>query len=386
VVARLLRAGETRERQETSGTTDHEEAKQKLRRRLGEIADGKRQPGRLERRTVHEVLDLVRKDRADTGRVPPPGHLEALDQELGHIRALRLDREMLDDVVRKWKRDGATWATRKPKNPREPGKLRPLSGGTCNRYMGTLRRGFTLAREKWGLLTALTFPHEKETARGRYLPPDVFQRIVNAMPAGGARDVCELAYLLGVRKGQLRKTERANVVVKGIGTPRERWELQWRGDQTKAGKRDGVPHAVALTGRALDIVRRAYADERESCGFLFHTNRCSTWTHRHHPGDPCLGRLLWEWEQACADAGVPSGWKRGGFVFHNTRHSAVTNMNAAGIPDTVATTITGHRTLLTYKRYGIRQESVQRAALEKHEQYVQSITPSADETTGRKAG
>jgi hypothetical protein len=61
-------------------------------------------------------------------------------------------------------------------------------------------------------------------------------------------------------------------------------------------------------------------------------------------------------------------------------------MNAAGIPDTVATTITGHRTLLTYKRYGIRQESVQRDALEKHEQYVQSITGTETITTGRKAG
>ena len=77
--------------------------------------------------------------------------------------------------------------------------------------------------------------------------------------------------------------------------------------------------------------------------------------------------------------GAPSGQK-GGYVFHNTRHSAVTNTTGAGIPDSVATTITGHRSLAIFKRYGIRQESVQRAALEKVEAYVRNLNdaPAAD--------
>jgi hypothetical protein len=49
-------------------------------------------------------------------------------------------------------------------------------------------------------------------------------------------------------------------------------------------------------------------------------------------------------------------------------------MTGAGIPDSVATTITGHRSLAIFKRYGIRQESVQRAALEKVESYVRNLT------------
>jgi len=54
---------------------------------------------------------------------------------------------------------------------------------------------------------------------------------------------------------------------------------------------------------------------------------------------------------------------------------------------TVATSITGHRTLLTYKLYGIRQESVQRAALEKAEAYVRNLNgDTGDESSGRKAG
>jgi hypothetical protein len=49
-------------------------------------------------------------------------------------------------------------------------------------------------------------------------------------------------------------------------------------------------------------------------------------------------------------------------------------MTGAGIPDSVATTITGHRSLSIFKRYGIRQESVQRAALEKVESYVRNLS------------
>lgn len=83
-------------------------------------------------------------------------------------------------------------------------------------------------------------------------------------------------------------------------------------------------------------------------------------------------------------AGVPCGWKQGGYVFHNTRHSAVTNMSGAGGPDSVATTITGHRSLAVYKRYGIRRESVQRDAMEKVERYVRGLTEEA--TAGARRG
>ena len=45
-------------------------------------------------------------------------------------------------------------------------------------------------------------------------------------------------------------------------------------------------------------------------------------------------------------------------------------MSGAGVPDTVAMTITGHRSLAIFKRYGIWQDAVQRAAMERVEGYV----------------
>jgi integrase len=367
--------GERREHQVSTGTTDHEEARRFLRERAGEVARGDRQPGSVEKKTVKDLLELVRKDREDSGAFLPPGYLEAFTAELGHLRVKQVNREILDDVVRKWKAKGPTWPGRLAR------KQQPLSGGTCNRYMALLRRGYSLAREKWGLMTGLTFPRERETARGRYMPPAVFYAVHAHLPTQDARDMCELAYLNGIRKGQLRQTTVTNVVIKNVNGA-ERWELSWRGEQTKAGKRDGQPHTIPVMGRSLEIVKAAYASRRVGCPFLFHSIKCGRHSLRHRPGDPCMGRLQSEWKQACDAAEAPCGQKAGGFVFHNTRHSAVTNMTGAGVPDSVATTITGHRSPAIFKRYGIRQESVQRAAMEKVETYVRSFNEPPTQKRG----
>ena len=50
-------------------------------------------------------------------------------------------------------------------------------------------------------------------------------------------------------------------------------------------------HVIPVVGRSLEIVKRAYANRREGCPFLFHSIKCGRWTKRHHPGEPCLGRL-----------------------------------------------------------------------------------------------
>jgi integrase len=179
--------------------------------------------------------------------------------------------------------------------------------------------------------------------------------------------VFELAYLTGVRKTQLRLTAFANVNA-------AEWVITWRGDQTKTGKRTGVPHVLPLDGRSREIVQSAWAQRQPDCGYLFHED-----------GKP-LGLLRSEWNRACKKAGFPVGRKHGGYVFHNTRHSAITNMSAAGVPDTVATTISGHRTLSVFKRYNIVSPETQRAALRQAETYVQSTGTAPKVTPLRRVG
>jgi len=55
------------------------------------------------------------------------------------------------------------------------------------------------------------------------------------------------------------------------------------------------------------------------------------------PGGGCWGRLKElrsECNSACKKAGFPVGRKDDGFTFQNTRQSCLTNLAAAGTPDT----------------------------------------------------
>jgi len=92
--------------------------------------------------------------------------------------------------------------------------------------------------------------------------------------------------------------------------------------------------SVGTARRVLfsEIVQQAWAQRRPDCRYLFHED-----------GKP-LGQLRSEWNRACRKAGFPVGRKAGGYAIHGTRHSALSNMTAAGIPAPVAMSISGHRT------------------------------------------
>ena len=161
-----------------------------------------------------------------------------------------------------------------------------------------------------------------------------------------------------MRKGQLRKTELRNVrVAHGVVTA-----LVWEAPKVKNRR----PHTVPLREgtRRHAIVQRLWEARRLGCP-LFHVN-----------GQP-IGELRSEWRRACKRAGVPCGRKAGGFVFHDTRVSAISNLADAGVPDTVARSISGHRTPSVHARYQITAESTQADALDKAEAAVAKLSKPA---------
>lgn len=67
--------------------------------------------------------------------------------------------------------------------------------------------------------------------------------------------------------------------------------------------------------------------------------------------------------RACAAAGLLAGRKGGGIVLYNLRHSCLTNLAEAGVPDSTARAISGHETESAHKRYVITQTTTKAAAL-----------------------
>jgi integrase len=62
------------------------------------------------------------------------------------------------------------------------------------------------------------------------------------------------------------------------------------------------------------------------------------------------------WATACRQAGVPGRYR------HDFRRTAVRNMERRGVPRSVATKITGHKTESVYRRYAIVSDADLREA------------------------
>lgn len=342
-------------------TDDEHEARRQLYERLGERPWIRVQRERIEDLRVDQLLALYVADCRDHGRTFQRERVAAWADAFRGVRALDVQRDHLDAICRQWQRAGVafgegsitlsdgeclTW----PARDRE--RIRPIDGPTCNRYVAVLRRAYTLGKEKRGLVTALTFPRFAEATRGEYLTEDQCRAIcANFQAKLGAAikaDVFRLAYLLGIRKGQLRRTCKRHVLMTS-----DTWKLRWPETETKNRK----PHEVALVGEARTIVERAWANRRPDCDLLFHVD-----------GKP-LGPMRSELERTCASLGIPYG--RGtGIVFHDTRHSAVTNLVGSGVPETIAMTITGHADRSVFTRYNVRRDDVQTHALAQQESYL----------------
>jgi integrase len=71
----------------------------------------------------------------------------------------------------------------------------------------------------------------------------------------------------------------------------------------------------------------------------------------------------------CGALGIPYGQGKG-IVFHDTRHSAVTNLVAASTPEPIAMTITGHADPNVFKRYNVRRDDLQAEALARQQAYL----------------
>lgn len=69
------------------------------------------------------------------------------------------------------------------------------------------------------------------------------------------------------------------------------------------------------------------------------------------------------WHTAVKLAGKP------GTIFHDLRRSGVRYMVRAGVPQTVAMSISGHKTDSMFRRYSITTEGDQRAALRRRADY-----------------
>jgi integrase len=199
-------------------------------------------------------------------------------------------------------------------------------------------------------------------ALGRHLSPEAFAAIAVHLDVVGRRELFEFCYLTGKRKGQMSRTTWTHYSATAQ-------EFTWSAAEVKAKR----PEVLPLAGRPLALITALYQARRLGCRYVFHGPDCKQQKPSKAYG--CVGDFKKVWATACAAAGFPVGRKQGGFVFHNTRHTAVTNLVNAGTPAHEAMAVSGHRTRSVFDRYSLTLKAQTRAALERVTAYTEA-TPS----------
>jgi integrase len=217
---------------------------------------------------------------------------------------------------------------------------------TINRELAALRRMFTLATRRKDGVRLTTRPHidmldESDNARQGFLEPEDFEALRGQLPIDVA-DSARFAYHSAWRRGEVLGLEwkdvhldrRDGVIVGGT--------IRLPATRTK-NKRGRV---LVLRAELLDAIRDRYARRRLDCPLVFHRG-----------GQP-IRDFRAAWETACDKAKLP------GVLFHDLRRSAVRNLVRAGVSQTVAMAISGHKTASVFRRYDITNEADIAAALD----------------------
>lgn len=332
----------SRQFRESSHSQDEKVARRLLKHRLREVAAdrlGARDfvgPSK-ERVRVHQLLDVLEDDyklrKCHTSTVT--AHLKPIRETFGNRRAVSVTEEVVDRYI----------------------KARLSAGkapATINRETQLLGQSYKLAIRRKVLNSAPTIRCLSMigNARQGFFEDADFKAVVKLLPEH-LKDFARFAYLTGWRKGEISSLEWRDVDEQGTCI-RLRAELS----KNRTGR------VLALEGELWNIMQRCLtrrqiagrSGEIRLSGYVFH------WKGR---------RLRWfydAWNLACKRAGLE------GKLFHDLRRTAVRNMIRAGVSETVAMKISGHKTRAMFDRYNITSERDLREAVRKTESYLESVS------------
>ena len=331
---------------QSTDTTNERKARKFLGEREGKVALNIPVSPTGDRLTLEDAAAMIRGDYAANGS-KSAGTLEF---RLAHLLAHF---------------GGATRVGRITTGVVEAYKARRLAAkaapATINHELAALRRMATLARRQYGLVVSFDVEkYEERNARKGFFEAEALDAVSGHLRPELAA-LARAAYLTGWRKSEFRSRQWTHVD----------FAAGWiRLDQGETKNDEG--RQFPLIPELLDLLeaQRARVD-----GIQKKTERIVPWIFARDDGAPA-GDFKRAWATACIKAGffrvVAVGVPKDGEpqatmkvptkIFHDFRRSAVRNLIRAGIPETTAMHLTGHRTREIFKRYAIVDEGMLKEA------------------------
>jgi integrase len=298
----------------------------------------KKQP-KAERRKLEDLLDALWAEYERRGIGTPENYslLAVVKKALGFRWADTLAKQDIDAYIDCKKRE----------------RVKPQ---TINNHTLALAAAYRLAKLPPPEITRL----EVFNTRQGFFTEKELTSLLAALPEELLKDLCRFAMETGMRFGEIASL---------------RWEFVQDGFLKLPGAvtKNGSPRSVAIANEVkaiLDRRRKAQAvpinGHAQLSGLIFHHN----------------GKRLGEfprkaWQRACIVTGLgtrtcpkcgssgPEFFCRGchkqrkyvGRLFHDFRRAALRTMVRAGVPQTVAMAISGHKTISVFQRYDIGNEA-----------------------------
>jgi integrase len=189
--------------------------------------------------------------------------------------------------------------------------------------------------------------------RDRVFSKEEFGRLLGVAPTH-LKPILRTAYYTGMRRGELLK-------------------LTWDRVDLKAGVIRLRPEDTKSTeGRIIRLTKELTHMLQQSTIYLATSGQRVPQVFTY--GGKPIGSIRRAFETACQRAGIA------GVVFHDLRHTFVTNMRRAGVDDFRIMAITGHRTMDVFKRYHTIDQDDLRLAVSQLDTYMDTTPPSPTET------
>jgi len=322
-----------RQHRESAKTADREKAAKHLRSRLKEVHAHELDPSRQfvsqhdKRRSIAELMDALRTDFEIRGKNSRQNlsNIGRVRADFGHIRAASLTAEMVDGYVQDRLTNGSAKAS-------------------INRATQLLRQAFKLAGVPVPRIRRLP---EKGNERQGFFSEQEIRRVIANLP-GELADFTLFGWLTGMRKSEI-----ASLFWEDVDSD----VIRLRAENAKNGEARMIP----LEGELAEVVaRRRTARQVEIDGTVM---ICSLIFHR---AGREIGDFRKAWSRACKKAGILR-------LFHDLRRSACRNMLAAGVPQSIAMKVSGHKTDSMFRRYAIVAESDLRTALRRTQDYLRTV-------------
>jgi integrase len=185
--------------------------------------------------------------------------------------------------------------------------------------------------------------------RDRILSPDEFEALMKHAE-GHTKHIIAMGYHTGMRKGEILKLTWDKIDL-------NKRIISLQAADTKDREARDVPICDPLYKILQNMPNRI--QQASSSNHVF-----------NYKGTPIKYNFTRSLKRACRAAGIKYGrFVKGGFIFHDLRHTFNTNMRKAGVSETVIMKITGHSTREMFDRYNKVDSADLKKASEQQSKY-----------------